>query len=450
MDFLNIKKETSPKWFIAAFTVARITMGAFFSITGPTLPILASNMDVSLAVAQTAISIRSIAVMVGSLIPDLVFSKVSPMLFLACAITINGVALALIPTFTNIIIFNVCITVTGFTFGIVDMGLQSLILKYWGSEKSRGLIQLFHGTFAVGALLAPLLCKVFITAETSETLPASCMANITFQETTQPPAASVATTTMAAETAQLMTPYLICGVAVFVVGLFFFYLNWQKLLDGLEQNNQDIVDNRPEEPLSPPLFGFFMCIFLFYFGSQSVEVLFNSQVYIFARCSDFSMSEANNIYITYWLSFMTSRCLAVYLARIIKPVVYLAVSISVGIGACLVLLTGRLWLATVMVGFTIAIYYPSGISFSSQWTKMSGKYIGVFGVGCTSGAMIPPLINGFLMEKDYQYYLLSVIISQAVCVISFAGIWLLGKHILSNSRLPNSDSVENKPLSSNE
>ena len=67
-----------------------------------------------------------------------------------------------------------------------------------------------------------------------------------------------------------------------------------------------------------------------------------------------------------------------------------------------------------------------------------------------SGAMIPPLINGFLMEKDYHYYLLSVIISQAVCVISFAGIWLLGKHILSNSRLPNLDSVENKPLSLNE
>ena len=39
----------------------------------------------------------------------------------------------------------------------------------------------------------------------------------------------------------------------------------------------------------------------------------------------------------------------------------------VGIGACLFLLTGRLWAPTVLVGFTIAIYYPSGISFSSQF-----------------------------------------------------------------------------------
>ena len=93
-------------------------MGAFFSITAPTLPTLASNMGVTLAVAQTAISIRSIAVMMGSLIPDFVFSKVQPLLFLAVAITVNGVALAMIPTFTNIVIFNICITVTGFTFGI--------------------------------------------------------------------------------------------------------------------------------------------------------------------------------------------------------------------------------------------------------------------------------------------------------------------------------------------
>ena len=93
--------------------------------------------------------------------------------------------------------------------------------------------------------------------------------------------------TIPAETAQIITPYLICGISVFVVGIFFFYLNWQKLLDGLEQNNQDIVDNRffnlglklcimikdrPEEPISPRLMSFFVCIFLFYFGLQSVEV----------------------------------------------------------------------------------------------------------------------------------------------------------------------------------
>ena len=71
-----ISKQSSPTWFIVAFCIARITMGAFvrylnrefglatptfkknFSITGPTLPILAHNMNVSLPEVNWAITVR--------------------------------------------------------------------------------------------------------------------------------------------------------------------------------------------------------------------------------------------------------------------------------------------------------------------------------------------------------------------------------------------------------
>ena len=36
---------------------------------------------------------------------------------------------------------------------------KALISQCWGQEKSRGLIQLFHGAFAIGAFAAPLICK---------------------------------------------------------------------------------------------------------------------------------------------------------------------------------------------------------------------------------------------------------------------------------------------------
>ena len=55
------------------------------------------------------------------------------------------------------------------------MGIQSLILKSWGQDKSRSLIQLFHGTFAIGAFIAPLICQICIKEESvNEVLPASC------------------------------------------------------------------------------------------------------------------------------------------------------------------------------------------------------------------------------------------------------------------------------------
>lgn len=159
----------------------------YFSITGPTLPMLAENMGVSLATANWMYTIRSIAVMIGSLLPEIVFSRISPLLFLSVATLANGITLSLIPTFQSMIIMNIAIAATGFTFGIVDMGIQSLILKSWGDKESRSLIQLFHGMFAVGAFAAPLIVQPYIQVSQDETLPASCtLSNGTAQECTHP------------------------------------------------------------------------------------------------------------------------------------------------------------------------------------------------------------------------------------------------------------------------
>ena len=66
-----------------------------------------------------------------------------------------------------------------------------------------------------------------------------------------------------------------------------------------------------------------------------------------------------------------------------------------------------------------------------------------------SGAMIPPMINAFLMEKNYKYFLISVVSSQVVCILSFFGIWVLGKQILKyRSELDNQ--VEAKSLTTAE
>ena len=100
---------------------------------------------------------------------------------------------------------------------------------------------------------------------------------------------------------------------------------------------------------------------------------------------------------------------------------------------------------------------------------MSGKYIGVFAVGCTrysnyspydkiniiysyqfineyinvvkrngkdlylSGAMIPPLINMYLMEIDFTYFIGTVLTSQLICIVSFFGIWRFGGKLKARS-----------------
>ena len=51
-----------------------------------------------------------------------------------------------------------------------------------------------------------------------------------------------------------------------------------------------------------------------------------------------------------------------------------------GIGSGL-LFSEFLTIAVALIGFTIAIYCPSTISFASEWTRMSGKYMSVYAIG---------------------------------------------------------------------
>ena len=121
--------------------------------------------------------IRSLSIMGGSLLSNLVFSRFPPLLFLSVAIVANGITLALIPMFQSFALMNVAVAATGLTFGTVDMGIQALILKSWGEKKSPKLIQLFHAMFAIGGLVAPLIAQPFIPKTEVEKLPNSCSQN---------------------------------------------------------------------------------------------------------------------------------------------------------------------------------------------------------------------------------------------------------------------------------
>ena len=50
----------------------------------------------------------------------------------------------------------------GICAGIIDAGLQSILLEVWGPEKSRPLIQSFHFMYTIGAFLAPVIMGPFL------------------------------------------------------------------------------------------------------------------------------------------------------------------------------------------------------------------------------------------------------------------------------------------------
>ena len=104
-------------------------------------------------------------------------------------------------------------------------------------------------------------------------------------------------------------PYFICGAAVVLTACLYLFLHSQKLLDQLDDENKEMTEPRPEESLNTvdtvserlylnfvQLLGvFFVSVFLFYFGLQSVEVVFNQQIYTYARCTGSTRPEATQL-----------------------------------------------------------------------------------------------------------------------------------------------------------
>ena len=60
------------------------------------------------------------------------------------------------------------------------------------------------------------------------------------------------------------------------------------------------------------------------------------------------------------------------------------IGLTKNLGGCTgsgLLFANILTVAVGLIGFTVAVYYPCMVSFSSEWVKMSGKYMGIFAVG---------------------------------------------------------------------
>ena len=63
---MGVSDVWATRLFIAGVVGARIAMGLFFNVTGPTLPTLAKNCDVSVSTVSWIFTVRSVAFFAGA------------------------------------------------------------------------------------------------------------------------------------------------------------------------------------------------------------------------------------------------------------------------------------------------------------------------------------------------------------------------------------------------
>ena len=134
----------------------------FFNVTGPTLPTLAKNCDVSVSTVSWIFTVRSVAFFIGAATATKIFKVLNPLILMVISCFGLAACLIVIPTVTAFWLLCIMILVPGVCAGFIDAGLQAIILEVWGPEKSRPLIQSFHFMYTIGAFLAPVIMNPFL------------------------------------------------------------------------------------------------------------------------------------------------------------------------------------------------------------------------------------------------------------------------------------------------
>ncbi|CAK8684008.1 sodium-dependent glucose transporter 1C-like isoform X2 [Clavelina lepadiformis] len=353
----------------------------------------------------------------------------------------------LVPWISFLWVLFLVITLLGVTFGYLDAGLQGVILKIWGPSASRPLIYLYHFTVGVGGFVAPFIAEPFLAMEYGEVgVDPECLrsdsngvkqssANQSNYTTTQ-----LATTTFAKKFNPVGWTYIIIGAYFVVATMATIMLAClkadRKSFSSFDQSRAVKVEKRAEEPLCDVIYVFIPVLGYFFCGVGN-EILFSSFIYSVSVCSDlrFSISQAAQINSLYWVGFFLGRGLGIFAASYVKPRSISVISIAGTIVMMVLMVTlgqsfhAVSWIVSVGHGFFVGPLYPSGVTWLSQVTNVSGKYMTIFILGGTLGCVVALPLGGLLFQSspfNVMYLACALSCANALC---FAGaIWANKRH----------------------
>ncbi|MFC5187445.1 MFS transporter [Actinomadura harenae] len=135
-----------------------VVIGVLQALYGPAAPAVRERFGLSSGAVGLALSVHFVGALLGVLCTPRL-RRIGNRRFLAAAVTTIAAGcagFALAPAWP---VALAAAFVAGVGFGWIDVGVNELFIEYYGTDgrNSTGMLNLLHGTFGVGAVLAPLL-----------------------------------------------------------------------------------------------------------------------------------------------------------------------------------------------------------------------------------------------------------------------------------------------------
>ncbi|XP_078483907.1 sodium-dependent glucose transporter 1 [Ciona intestinalis] len=399
-----------PALLLVVIALARIGGGLFVSIHGPTLLTLANNVGSTVGQVSWVFTGRSVGVLAGGIVTGYIMRHVNNMLSFAFNSFLLAAVIVATPWIEALWLLIIVVMAGGIGFGFLDAGMQALILQVWGEKDSRPIISGYHFAIALGAFLAPIIAQPFLSQQGEEGLCPEKPNNFVPTDNISTIAPDIWGTTVKDSTtwySPIVWAYLICGVFMAVVGIIFLVLFCLKLEKHVRSSQTKVIETREEDKLKDVIL-LFSLVCVYYFFCVAGETAYNSYIYSVSICSDlqFAPSDGTTINALFWIGFGAGRLGGVVILKYFTPKQVLFVDfVGIIVSMIIVCIFGEqtaevTWAITFFYSFFQATIYPAGVSWTSQYTNMSGNYIFIFSAGQAIGSMVLLPVGGLLFDID--------------------------------------------------
>ncbi|XP_059085443.1 sodium-dependent glucose transporter 1-like [Tigriopus californicus] len=412
IHFIDLAMSTRRALKTLSLCVSYLTMGCLDAVRGPTLLDLKDKLNVNLEEITWILPAFSIGSILGGLIAGIVLEKFESKSFLIISgnqfvMAITAGALTLCTS-----LWSMCIVsgMQGATLGALDAVGTVLCLNIWsGSQyKSDPFVHSLHFSFALGALLSPLIAAQFLSER--------------FADSALQP-----------YNGKVHIPYLIMSGLCLISAL----INVPFHFDTQNSHPEKETTNGKNEPTSSPTFGYgnwrsfsmLTSLCLFFFVYVGLEVGYGSFVSTFGVLSlSLSLSRSQSALVStfFWSGIALMRLLACFITLRIPPMGLMGMNLILTVTASGMLViwgqTSAQWLACIsaILGLGLATVFATTFTWLGKMMVITNRMGAMFSIAGSIGADIFPLIFGQIIGLDPSYFQFLIFGSVMACLLLFA------------------------------
>lgn len=145
-------------------SLAFFVLGLCIAVPGPTLLDLTEKINTDITHISTIFSARAVGYLFGAIVGGALFSYFDKQLLMFCTLLICSIATIAVPWCFTLVAMGTLVALQGLSLGILYTGGNIFCVKLWGRRNAQYL-QTLHFAFAIGAFLAPVLAKPFLSNE---------------------------------------------------------------------------------------------------------------------------------------------------------------------------------------------------------------------------------------------------------------------------------------------